>query len=205
MKSTHKTLTFLLAAAIAVSAISVTQASSVFFADISGHWAETQIISWTDREVINGYGADFFPENPITRAEISAIFSRLMKQLPSSKAENTFTDLPKNEWYTENILTCVKAGLLKGDDNTVIRPEEHITREEAAIIFLNQKRFQIFTPGEDTRIFDFIIETLELHAETATAINSGNLCEICAANCTDAGSEDRETYQCGCFKRRGQN
>lgn len=75
----------------------------------------------------------------------------------------------------------------------------------AAIAFLNRKRFTLFAPGEDTRIFDFIIEALELHADTATAINSGNLCEICAADCTDAGSEDGGTYQCGCFKRQGQN
>lgn len=30
----------------------------------------------------------------------------------------------------------------------------------AAVEFLNEKRFSLFAPGEDTRIFDFIIETL---------------------------------------------
>lgn len=38
-----------------------------------------------------------------------------------------------------------------------------IKSEKAAIAvkFLNEKRFVLFAPGEDTRIFDFIIETLE--------------------------------------------
>lgn len=31
----------------------------------------------------------------------------------------------------------------------------------AAVDFLNEKRFALFAPGEDTRVFDFIIETLE--------------------------------------------
>ncbi|MCM1165661.1 MAG: ParB N-terminal domain-containing protein [Ruminococcus sp.] len=37
----------------------------------------------------------------------------------------------------------------------------------AAVEFLNEKRFALFAPGEDTRIFDFILETLELYQETA--------------------------------------
>lgn len=38
-------------------------------------------------------------------------------------------------------------------------------KAETAIMFLNRKRFNLFAPGEDTRIFDFIIETLEHYAE----------------------------------------
>lgn len=34
-------------------------------------------------------------------------------------------------------------------------------KAEAAVDFLNGKRFNLFAPGEDTRILDFIIETLE--------------------------------------------
>lgn len=35
----------------------------------------------------------------------------------------------------------------------------------AAIDFLNSKRFALFSPGEDTRIFDFIIETLGVYLD----------------------------------------
>ncbi len=37
-----------------------------------------------------------------------------------------------------------------------------------AVEFLNEKRFVLFAPGEDTRIFDFIIETLENAKENFT-------------------------------------
>jgi ParB family chromosome partitioning protein len=38
-------------------------------------------------------------------------------------------------------------------------------KAEAAIAFLSGKRYAIFAPGEDTRIFDYIIEILEYYAE----------------------------------------
>lgn len=37
-------------------------------------------------------------------------------------------------------------------------------KTEAAVAFLNRKRFTLFAPGEDTRVLDFIIDTLETYA-----------------------------------------
>ena len=36
-------------------------------------------------------------------------------------------------------------------------------KAEAAVCFLNSKRFSLFSPGPDTRMFDFIIEVLECY------------------------------------------
>jgi len=44
-------------------------------------------------------------------------------------------------------------------------------KAEAAIVFLHGKRFKLFAPNEDTRILDFIIEALELHAHTYTDLH----------------------------------
>lgn len=38
-------------------------------------------------------------------------------------------------------------------------------KAELAVNFLNSKRFALFAPGEDTRIFDFIIDSLESYAK----------------------------------------
>jgi ParB family chromosome partitioning protein len=38
-------------------------------------------------------------------------------------------------------------------------------KAEAAITFFNRKRFTLFAPGEDARVFDYVIEILENHAE----------------------------------------
>ena len=40
----------------------------------------------------------------------------------------------------------------------------------AAVDFLNSKRFALFAPGEDTRIFDFVVEILESYVEEALEI-----------------------------------
>lgn len=78
-------------------------------------------------------------------------------------------------------------------------------KAEAAIIFLNRKRYVLYSPGEDTRLLDYIIESIEIMSDMLTAFDSGSLCEVCAADCIDAGNEDGETtYQCGCFKWRGK-
>lgn len=42
----------------------------------------------------------------------------------------------------------------------------------AAIDFLESKRFVLFSPGEDTRIFDFIIETLGFYIDEVEGVNS---------------------------------
>lgn len=42
------------------------------------------------------------------------------------------------------------------------------------------------------------VESLE-----SVAHSGGNLCEVCGADCCDAGFDDPETFQCGCFKWRG--
>jgi ParB family chromosome partitioning protein len=77
-------------------------------------------------------------------------------------------------------------------------------KAEAAVFFLNSKRYVLFSPGEDTRLLDYIIESFEKMPDMLTVFNYGNLCEVCAADCIDAGAEDGETYQCGCFKWRGK-
>lgn len=59
----------------------------------------------------------------------------------------------------------------EGEESENIPPESRdfadLTVEEIAelaVNFLNSKRFALFAPGEDTRIFDFIIETLVWYA-----------------------------------------
>lgn len=53
-------------------------------------------------------------------------------------------------------------------EETESRDFADLTSEQkiaAAVEFLESKRFALFAPGEDTRIFDFIIETLEFYAQ----------------------------------------
>ncbi|MGI5825697.1 MAG: amidohydrolase family protein [Bacillota bacterium] len=101
------------------------------FSDIKGHWAEDAIVTWSDNGLIEGDNGKFRPNDNITRAEMATICTNLLNL--QDKADNAFSDLKADAWYTDAILKCVKAGIIKGDGETV-RPNDNMTREEAAVI-----------------------------------------------------------------------
>jgi hypothetical protein len=85
---------------------------------------------------INGYADDTVrPDNPITRAEVAAIFFRLLRdQAKNNPAGGIFTDVPGNAWYAQSVNYLVKLGILKGYENGTFRPDQNITRAEFAAV-----------------------------------------------------------------------
>lgn len=100
------------------------------YSDTDGHWAQTEIDRWSSYGIWQGDGTAFYPDEPVTRAEAAAVFSRLMGYTKTQ--ENLFTDL-ENKWYTIDVLKVCAAGLLRADDQAV-RPEEPLNRQEGAFI-----------------------------------------------------------------------
>jgi len=67
------------------------------FDDTHNHWAERYIAKASEYGYINGYSdGTFRPDNPITRAEVIAIISRLF--LYSSGSHTGFKDVPSDHW-----------------------------------------------------------------------------------------------------------
>lgn len=126
----RKMLALLLTLAMLMPMLPVS-AAGAGYEDTAGHWAESEIGRWSSYGVLQGDGTNFYPEAPITRAETAAVFGRLMGYVQA--AENGFTDLGEDEWYTQDVLEACAAGLLEGDGTTV-RPEDPLSREEAAVI-----------------------------------------------------------------------
>lgn len=102
------------------------------FNDISGHWAEQNVIKWSDRGVIKGYDGAFHPDDNIIRGDMAVIINRVMNY--PEKSVNLFFDLRDGEYYTDAVLCLNKAGIMLGDANYV-RPDDNITREEAFVMF----------------------------------------------------------------------
>ena len=102
--------------------------SAKSFDDTDGHWAESSIEKWSEYEVINGKPQNKFdPNGFMTRAEASAVFSRLLVLEKRDNIEK-FKDVDFNAWYTESLEKCVAAGILNGDGNNM-NPDGYITRE----------------------------------------------------------------------------
>lgn len=87
----------------------------------------------------------------------------LPKEPPAPYEPKNYPETPQD--FTE--------GQADNDDETASVDFIDMSAEEkaeAAIAFLQSKRFTLFAPGDDTRVLDFIIETLENHAEARRGI-----------------------------------
>lgn len=77
------------------------------------------------------------PDGNISRAEVAAIFFRLLTDNARDQydsVENSFTDVAANAWYTRAISTLANAGILLGDNGGSFRPDDYITRAEMAAV-----------------------------------------------------------------------
>ena len=116
---------------LALAASSASGALAADFKDTENHWASQAIDIWSDNSVIMGHDGEFRPDDTVTRGELAVILDRIMGY--NDIAENEFSDLG-DSWYTDAVLKLVASGILLGD-NGEIRPEDSVTREEAAVIF----------------------------------------------------------------------
>src|SRR5665648_565825 len=129
-------------AILTVLCMMLTLAPSPAFAttvsDISGHWAQTTIQSWVDNGLIKGYpDGTFKPDNNITRAEFITLVNRAFEY--TNTAPISFTDVNQNAWYASAIGVAVEAGYISGYPDGTMKPENPISREEAATIIMRIK------------------------------------------------------------------
>lgn len=77
------------------------------------------------------------PTKNITRAEVAAVFFRLMSEeyrVANWATENNFSDVNAGDWFNNAVSTCARAGILKGYEDGTFQPGEPITRAEFAAI-----------------------------------------------------------------------
>lgn len=122
----------LLCGVLAASMLTV-PAFAADFPDTAGHWARSAIDRWSDYGIVSGYDSgDFGPDDSITRAQMSVILDRIFGW--SREAENAFQDIQGTEWYAGAVLRANAAGVLNGDTAGNARPNDPITRQEAAVM-----------------------------------------------------------------------
>ncbi|WP_376768677.1 S-layer homology domain-containing protein [Paenibacillus foliorum] len=107
--------------------------SSKTFADLSGHWAKSDIDLLASKLVVDGTTAtSFAPQNPITRAEFATL---LIRALGLNESNNVpYSDVSANDWYAGSVSTASKAGLVTGFEDGSFRPSANITREQMAVM-----------------------------------------------------------------------
>lgn len=144
----RKLLSIFLVAAMIVSIFPITVFAE--FSDVQGHWGQAEIEKWSEKGIIVGSDGMFRPNAPITRGEMAVILDRVMKY--QVKADNSFKDLGQS-WYTEAVLKANAAGVILGNDG-IVRPNDNITREEAAVVFARALRIHPDTEGNSSPFKD---------------------------------------------------
>ncbi len=106
------------------------------FWDIENHWAQNEIIDFTNKGYLNGKpDGGFHPQDNITRAEFVKVINRMFGLTATSGV--TFTDVPNGYWAKNEIDIAVTNGVAQGDGMGNFEPEKPITRQEAAKMIAN--------------------------------------------------------------------
>ncbi|MDF2837228.1 MAG: peptidase, partial [Paenibacillus sp.] len=92
-------------------------------------------------EIVTGYRDDnFLPDAPISREEMAVMIDRALQRLhtelqPASLAIETFADSIKVSQYArDSVAKLVGLGIMAGDDNGKLRPQDGATRAESALL-----------------------------------------------------------------------
>lgn len=111
--------------------------------DVAGHWAETDIQFMIKKGYVKGVGnGKFAPNNPITRAEFTAILARMLDMKENSAAGAMFNDLSPDHWAYSSVQAAAKAGLITGYENGQFKPEQNITREEISSLLIRALQYK---------------------------------------------------------------
>ena len=104
------------------------------FSDVEKHWAKNEILYLSERNIIGGYpDGTFKPNQPITRAQASAMLIKALKIPLTENKSIEFKDVSKESSYYPILATVNEKGILRGD-NGFMRPGEKTSRAQMAAI-----------------------------------------------------------------------
>lgn len=135
------------------------------FSDTNGHWAEDYIDAAIRENIITGYpDGRFRPDKAVTRAEFAAMVN---KALGNNGIQSiTFSDVDHGDWYYNDVAKAMSASYTAGYDDNTFRPNNPITRQEAAVMIARivptyGENGNLGAYSDRSRIADWAYESLE--------------------------------------------
>ena len=105
--------------------------SFAYASDVSGHWAASHIEEMMGMGVIKGYpDGSFKPDKSITRAEFMVMVNTAFGFKDS--VSKSYSDVSSSDWFYSAVGIASGAGYISGYSDGTIKPNNSITREEAA-------------------------------------------------------------------------
>ncbi|WP_407873341.1 fibronectin type III domain-containing protein [Paenibacillus melissococcoides] len=100
--------------------------------DINGLWNREQILTLLQKGILHLNDGKFEPKRAVTRAEFMAMIVRAVGLEEKDADLLRFRDVRKDAWYYQPLRIAYSNGVIHGYSAFVFRPDERITREEAA-------------------------------------------------------------------------
>lgn len=150
-----------------------TEKNTIFFRDISGHWAEESIKYLAERGLVKGYLTDngyiIKPDTYITRAEYLTV---LLNTKPNLKVVSDkvklFVDVKDNDWYKEVVDKASSNGILEGYPDGSFKPNNPITRAEISALMVKINNWNEKDITEDADVFSDVQKNSWYYAAVLT-------------------------------------
>lgn len=109
--------------------------------DMDTGWYAEDLVTLTEAEIVDDSQDNFRPGDAISRAEFATLVVRHYgwEELePTQSGSQIFDDVDEDAWYDEQIGLAFEYEILRGDDTgNTVRPNDPITRAEAAQVLVN--------------------------------------------------------------------
>ncbi len=119
------------------------------FSDVAKHWSRNDVNDMASRLIVNGEDGKFVPDREVTRAEFAAMLVRALG-LADEQSDHLPRDVQRSDWYAGVVGTAINHGLIEGYNDGNFRPNQPITREEAAMIMSHAMNYT----GQSTALTD---------------------------------------------------
>lgn len=142
MKNSRRILTVLTVTLLLFAALSVMAMAAP--SDVEKHWSKTYVEYGIKEGYINGYpDGTFKPDKTVTRAEFSKMINTAVG-IKTTKA-GAFSDVKTTDWFYGEVGKALYAGYISGYTDGTFKPNNTISRQEAAVIL-----YRITLPTEKT-------------------------------------------------------
>ena len=119
-----------------------------YYSDVAeDHWAYSWVDYMHGKGYIHGYpDGTYRPDQNITRAEFVTILNYVLNS--RNPANKDFTDVTNEDWFYDQIQWAAGAGYLSGYSDGSAKPNQYITREEAAVVVSKAYHLKVNEGGE---------------------------------------------------------
>ncbi|MDT0161572.1 S-layer homology domain-containing protein [Bacillus sp. AG4(2022)] len=167
------------------------------FKDVSkNNWAYRYIAALAERGIIKGYGDQYKPNEPITRAQMAKIIALGYKFKESPLKDKRFQDVNPTDWYAGYLQPLIEKGITNGTTAKTYSPIETVSRGQmAAFIYRSElaaKPLQITAAVSGITDHNVVTDkgTFSLSANLKTWFNVENAGALKGANITFSPNGD---------------